>query len=126
MTAPFPDVSTLGSPITLAESGELRLADDVASACVNAFTTLIDELDALRYRSRFMSSREAYGILESAQQLGAKFEAKAIGPGGFQDVLQQHIDTVTQFRDLFEKAGRAYRDADERAADMIATRTEGR
>ena len=103
----------------------MRLADDVASACVNACTTLIDELDALRRRSRYMSTREAYGILASAQQLGAKFEAKAIGPGGFQDVLQQHIDTVTQLRDLFEKAGRAYRDADERAADMIATRTEG-
>ena len=72
-----------------------------------------------------MSTRDAYGTLASAQQLGVKFETKAIGPGGFRDVVQQHIETVTQLRDLFEKAGRAYRDADERAADMIAARTEG-
>ena len=125
MTTPNFDESTLRSLTTLADSGDLRLADDVASACVNACDKLIDELDTLRRRARSMSTREAYGILASAQQLGAKFEAKAIGPGGFQDVLRQHIDRVTQFRDLFEKAGRAYRDADQRAADMIAARTEG-
>lgn len=79
----------------------------------------------MRRRSRRLSTREAYGTLASAQQLGAKFETKAIGPGGLYDVLQQHIDTVTRLRDLFEKAGRAYRDADERAADLVATRTEG-
>ncbi|HEY5854499.1 MAG TPA: hypothetical protein VIW24_10720 [Aldersonia sp.] len=126
MTTPVFDESTLRSLSALADSGDLRLADDVASACVNACTTLIEELRLLMHGSRYMSSRDAYGILASAQQLGAKFEAKAIGPGGFQDVVLQHIDTVTQLRDLFEKAGRAYRDADERAADMIATRTEGR
>ena len=44
MTAPFPDMSTLLSLTSLADSGELRLADDVASACVNACDALIDEL----------------------------------------------------------------------------------
>jgi len=126
MTTPVFDESTLRSLTSLADSGDLRLADDVASACAHACTTLIEELRSLKRRSRNMSTRTAYGILASAQQLGAKFEAKAIGPGGFEDVLQQHIDTVTQLRDLFEKAGRAYRDADQRAADMMATRTEGR
>ena len=126
MTAPAFDESTLRSLTTLANSGELRLADDVASACVNACTTLLEELESLRRETRDLSKRAPYGILASAQQLGAKFEAKAIGPGGLQDVLKQHIDTVTEFRDLFEKAGRAYRDADQRAADMIAARTEGR
>ncbi|HEY5857076.1 MAG TPA: hypothetical protein VIW24_24320 [Aldersonia sp.] len=92
---------------------------------MDACSTLIDELEELWRRSRFVSKREAYGILASAQQLGAKFETKAIGPGGLQDVLKQHIDTVTQLRDLFEKAGHAYRDADERAAEMIAARTDG-
>ncbi|HEY5855468.1 MAG TPA: hypothetical protein VIW24_15820 [Aldersonia sp.] len=125
MTSPVLDESTLRSLTTLADSGDLRLADDVASACVNACDAMVDELRLLKRRSRNMSTRSAYGILASAQQLGLKFEAKAIGPGGFQDVVQQHIDTVTQLRDLFEKAGRAYRDADERAADMIATSTEG-
>ena len=41
------------------------------------------------------------------------------------DVLQQHIDTVLHLRDLFEKAGRAYRDADARAAEMLVNRTDG-
>ncbi|HEY5857018.1 MAG TPA: hypothetical protein VIW24_24000 [Aldersonia sp.] len=125
MTTPVFDESTLRSLTALADSGDLRLADDVASACVHACATLIDELEVLQRRSRHISTRDAYGILASAQQLGLKFETKAIGPGGLYDVLQQHIDTVTQLRDLFEKAGRAYREADERAADMIATGTEG-
>jgi len=72
------------------------------------------------------ASRVLYqGDPEVFSTAGAKFETKAIGPGGLYDVLQQHIDTVTRLRDLFEKAGRAYRDADERAADLVATRTEG-
>lgn len=86
---------------------------------------MLEELQELRLRSRNMSTPAAYGTLASAQQLGLKFENKAIGPGGFRDVVQQHIETVTELRDLFEKAGRAYRDADAHAADMIAARTEG-
>ena len=96
MTAPLLDESTLRSLTTLADSGDLRLADDVASACVNACDAMVDELRLVQLRCRNMSTRSAYGILESAQQLGAKFETKTIGPGGLEDVLQQHIDTVTQ------------------------------
>ena len=78
----------------------------------------------MRRRSRRLSTREAYGTLASAQQLGAKFETKAIGPAVSRTSLQQQIDTVTQLRDLFERAGRAYRDAGQRADDMVAARTE--
>lgn len=41
------------------------------------------------------------------------------------DVTRQHIDTVTQLRDLFEKAGRAYREGDARAAEALVNLTDG-
>lgn len=71
------------------------------------------------------ASRVLYqGDPEVFSTAGAKFETKAIGPAVSRTSLQQQIDTVTQLRDLFERAGRAYRDAGQRADDMVAARTE--
>ena len=119
MTNPVPSLS-INALAAEAAAGRLRLSDDVAAVCTQACDDLLDRLNQIRSLGDRMSTTSAYGILRSAQQLGAKFESKAIGPGGLRDVLQHHIDTVTQLRDLFDKAGRAYRDADESAARMIA------
>jgi len=118
MTYPVPSPSISALAVEAAV-GRLRIADDVSSACIEACDGLLDGLDQIRYFAHRLSTASAYGTLASAQQLGAKFETKAIGANGLRDVLQQHIDTVLQLRDLFDKAGRAYRNADEAAAQMI-------
>ena len=64
--------------------------------------------------------KEAFGHLPSARALGQKFDNKAIGPGGFTEVLQQHIDTVTRTKTLFETAGRAYVETDAETRDRLA------
>ena len=125
MTAPNTMLAELAALGASAEDGSLRLEPGVAEACVAACEKFADDLEALKLNTRWMSTPTAFGILASAQTLGGKFEAKAIGANGLHDVLEQHIDTVHHLRDLFEKAGRAYRDADARAAEMLVNRTDG-
>ncbi|HEY5857463.1 MAG TPA: hypothetical protein VIW24_26400 [Aldersonia sp.] len=121
----FPSGPTIDALLRNAEAGTLRLDEDVAADCQHACDALLDELNQILRNTGRLSTISAYGTLASAQQLGAKFEAKAVGEGGMRDVIRQHIDTVTQLRDLFEKAGRAYREADARAAEMLVNTTDG-
>ena len=115
-----PDTSVWQAVPGHADAGELRLEDGVAESCVRACDTFLIQLRHLKDNSQWMSTKSAYGILESAQTLGAKFEQKALGKGGFRDVVDQHIEVVKQMRDLFEKAGKAYREADAAGAARLA------
>ncbi|HEY5857466.1 MAG TPA: hypothetical protein VIW24_26415 [Aldersonia sp.] len=125
MTAPNNMLAELASLGAAVEDGSLRLEPGVAEQCVAACEQFADDLKIVQANTRWMSTPSAYGILASAQTLGGKFEAKAIGANGLSDVLEQHIDTVHRLRDLFEKAARAYHEADARAAEMLVNRTDG-
>ncbi|MFC7449664.1 hypothetical protein [Rhodococcus daqingensis] len=96
-----------------AEAGHLRLNEDVAQRCVQACETYIAALNDLRVSAGSMSTLSAYGTLQSAQDLGRKFERKALGEGGFESIVAQHMDVVRQMQDVFAKAGRAYAAAEE-------------
>ncbi|WP_072815730.1 hypothetical protein [Rhodococcus zopfii] len=103
-----------------AESGCLFLEPDAAATCTQACANFLDVLIDLRHRANTLLCKEAFGHLPSAQALGQKFDDKAIGPGGFAEVLQQHIDTVTRMKTLFETAGRAYVETDAETRDRLA------
>ncbi|WP_068161063.1 hypothetical protein [Rhodococcus phenolicus] len=103
-----------------AESGHLLLEPDAAATCAQACADFLIVLNELRARTNRLACREAFGTLPSAQALGQKFDNKAIGPGGFADVLQQHIDTVTRMKALFDAAGKAYIETDAETRDRIA------
>lgn len=116
---------TVGPLLDAVSSGHLRLEPAVAEACTFACDDLLDSLDDLQIASDWMSTKSAYGTLASARTLGGKFEQKAVGDGGFSQVIGRHATVIMELRDLFEKAGRAYREADARAAEMVASTTGG-
>jgi len=91
-----------------AGNGRLFLEPEAAATCAQACANFLEVLDGLKRGTDFLRCKEAFGHLPSAQALGQKFDDKAIGPGGFTEVLQQHIDTVTRMKYLFEAAGKAY------------------
>ncbi|MEZ5151753.1 hypothetical protein [Rhodococcus zopfii] len=103
-----------------AEEGLLFLEPDAAATCAQACADFLIVLDQLQREAEFLQCKEAFGHLPSAQALGQKFDDKAIGPGGFAEVLQQHIDTVTRMKTLFETAGRAYVETDAETRDRLA------
>lgn len=103
-----------------AEAGQLFLEPDAAMTCVQACTDFLDALRGLKDGADFLLCKDAFGPLPSAQALGQKFDDKAVGPGGFAEVLQQHIDTVTRMKALFEAAGKAYVETDAETRARIA------
>ncbi|MFD4182468.1 hypothetical protein [Rhodococcus sp. NPDC058514] len=96
-----------------ADAGHLRLNEDVAHKCIQACETFIGALNELRQSAASMSTISAYGTLQSAQDLGRKFERKALGEDGFESIIRQHIEVVQQMQDVFAKAGKAYAAAEE-------------
>ncbi|MGW0022057.1 hypothetical protein ACWDUD_27415 [Rhodococcus sp. NPDC003382] len=109
-----------------AESGHLFLQPDAAATCAEACTNFLDVLVELKHRANTLLCKEAFGHLPSAQSLGQKFDDKAIGPGGFTEVLQQHIDTVTRMKYLFEAAGKAYVETEDENARAFTIIPGGR
>jgi len=103
-----------------AESSRLFLEPDAAASCARACADFLIVLDELHGHSNRLLCRDAFGTLPSAQALGQKFDDKAVGPGGFAEVLQQHIDTVTRMKALFEAAGKAYVETDAETRVRIA------
>lgn len=103
-----------------AEAGRLFLEPDAATSCSAACDQFLVVLEELKRSTRDLLCKEAFGHLPSAQALGQKFDNKAIGPGGFADVLQQHIDTVTRMKALFDAAGKAYVETDAETRARIA------
>lgn len=103
-----------------AEAGQLFLEPDAAQTCSEACSVFIDSLVELSSITEDLLCRDAFGHLPSAQALGQKFDNKAVGPGGFADVLQQHIDTVTRMKALFDAAGKAYVETDAETRARIA------
>ncbi|MGV9745943.1 hypothetical protein ACWDTG_13620 [Rhodococcus zopfii] len=95
-----------------AESGQLYLTPGATESCVAACDRFLETLLQIQDSCVHLEVSAAFGHLPSAHALGLKFDAKATGPGGLSDVLQTHIDTVTQMRAMFAAAGKAYREAD--------------
>ncbi|MGW0028026.1 hypothetical protein [Rhodococcus sp. NPDC003383] len=117
MTTPATQFEQL---VHTAESGGLFLEPDAAASCSAACDQFLVVLEDLKRSSRDLLCKDAFGTLPSAQALGQKFDDKAIGPGGFTEVLQQHIDTVTRMKALFEAAGKAYVETDAETRARIA------
>lgn len=108
-----------------AEGGQLRLELGIAERCVAACDRLLKELDVTRYHVDRAGVRAAFGDFQAGHQLAEKFALLATGTEtSFDRILQGHIDTVVQMRDLFVVAGRSYRDTEDANAARLTSSGE--
>lgn len=102
------------------DAGRLRMNDGAAERCANVCSAYIEGLDKLKLGGRDLVLLEAFGELGSARALGEKFFKLANGGGGsFEDIIQQHIDAAMQMRDVFTKAGAAYKATDQSTSEAL-------
>lgn len=96
------------------DAGRLRMSNDAADRCALVCERYAEGLQTLKEHGRRMVFIESFGQLDSSRALREKFFRLASGGGGsFEDVIQQHIDAALQMRDVFTKAGAAYKLTDE-------------
>ncbi len=101
-------------------AGRLRMDNEAAEHCANVCTNYIDGLDKLKRTGRDIVRLEGFGELDSAKALGEKFFKLATdGDGSFEAVIQQHIDAAMQMRDVFTKAGAAYKATDQSTSGAL-------
>ena len=102
------------------DAGRLRMDDEAAERCAKVCDTYIEGLRSIKDTGRNLVRLEAFGQLDSAKALGEKFFKLASGGGGsFEDVIQQHIDAAMQMRDVFTKAGAAYKATDQSTSQAL-------
>ena len=107
------------------EAGRLRLDDGVAEQCARACDTLLVALETALRRVARVELRAAFGDFQAGHQLAEKFALLATGTEtSFDRILQGHIDTVVQMRDLFLVAGRSYRDTEDANAARLTSSGE--
>ncbi|MFD1811352.1 hypothetical protein [Rhodococcus gannanensis] len=118
------EILDAGQPGSLSQAvtdGALRLDEGVAERCIGACDALLAELDALGAEFNSGQWRPRFGAFSVGEELAVKFEKLANGPeGSLRVALLSHIEVVKQMRDLFEAAGRAYREAEEANAARLA------
>ncbi|MFD1811350.1 hypothetical protein [Rhodococcus gannanensis] len=115
------DAGALGELARSVESGNLRLEEGTAERCVEACNALITELAEVDDQLGYRQWRPQFGAFAAGEELADKFEQLAVGPdGSLRVALRSHIEAVTKMRDLFEAAGRAYREAEEANAARLA------
>lgn len=104
-----------------AHTGRLRLDDEVASVCAEACSTLLSELDRVHLELGKDRWAPGFGDFDAGKQLSEKYAAKAGGADlSFRQVIRSHVEAVMQMRELFEAAGRAYREAEDANAARLA------
>ncbi len=102
------------------DAGRLRMDNEAADRCAKVCSNYIDGLDSLKQQGKFLVRIEAFGELVSAQALGEKFFTLANGgDGSFAEIIQQHIDAAVQMRDVFTRAGAAYKATDQSTCQAL-------
>ncbi|TLF72942.1 hypothetical protein [Nocardia cyriacigeorgica] len=85
-----------------ARAGELYIADEgVARACLKACNDHIDDLEDMLTSVNQVQAVSGFGNFNMARDLEAKFREQAVGTeNSLFEVIQEHIDVVTQMRDV--------------------------
>ncbi len=87
-----------------AEAGTITIPPDVAAKCDAACAAYLVHLARMQARATQLTEVKSWGDLKSAQDLQAKFLAKATGTDRSLDIiLQQHIDVIESMRMLFRR-----------------------
>jgi hypothetical protein len=87
-----------------ADEGNLFLGSEAAAKCSRACDGYLDKLREHQTRAKELAKVEGLGEFESGKALRNRFAEKAMGgPNNLVDVLQSHIDVVTEMQVVFKK-----------------------
>ncbi|MCJ0894240.1 hypothetical protein [Rhodococcus sp. ARC_M5] len=107
-----------------ADAGTITIPAGVAKQCDAACATYIEHLEQMKRDALALKTTKSWGDLKSAQDLQAKFLAKATGTDRSLDViLQQHIDVIESMRMLFRRYFDETMAADDQTAANITALT---
>src|SRR5574340_307114 len=105
-----------------AQAGDLWLADGAGASCVAACDEFIAELEQRASAIGDLRDRGGFGGFESARQLQAGFQRKAIEA---RDRILEYKAVVEKMRETFRAADEAYRATERANRDAIADRELG-
>ncbi|WP_206492716.1 hypothetical protein [Rhodococcus sp. KRD162] len=109
-----------------AEAGVLEIPENVAFHCDEVCASYIRHLQDMVVKTGRLVDVEAFGTLDSAQQLGRKFERIAhSGERSLRVVLLQHIDVIESMRSVFRRYFDEAEYADQRTSKSITDFAEG-
>lgn len=103
-----------------AEAGALEIPEDVAFQCDEVCAAYIRHLQWMALQTNTLVDVEAFGTLDSARQLGRKFEKIAhSGDRSLRVVLSQHIGVIELMRSVFKRYFDEAEYADQRTLKSI-------
>nr|WP_314144364.1 hypothetical protein [uncultured Rhodococcus sp.] len=109
-----------------AESGKLEIPEGVAFRCDEVCAAYIRHLKDMVVKTQNLVDVEAFGTLDSARQLGEKFERIAFsGDRSLHVVLMQHIEVIELMRSVFKRYFDEVEYADQRTLKSIGDIAEG-
>lgn len=109
-----------------AESGQLEIPEGVAFRCDEVCAAYIRHLKDMVVKTQNLVDVEAFGTLDSARQLGEKFERIAFsGDRSLHVVLMQHIEVIELMRSVFKRYFDEAEYADQRILKSIGEIAEG-
>ncbi|MGB2720617.1 MAG: hypothetical protein WBG53_21920 [Rhodococcus sp. (in: high G+C Gram-positive bacteria)] len=109
-----------------AESGQLEIPEGVAFRCDEVCAAYIRHLQNMARKTEYLVDVEAFGTLDSARQLGEKFERIAFsGDRSLRVVLTQHIEVIELMRSVFKRYFDEAEYADQRTLKSIGEIAEG-
>ncbi|MDV6233081.1 hypothetical protein [Rhodococcus cercidiphylli] len=109
-----------------AESGQLEIPHGVAFQCDEVCAAYIRHLQDMARKTEYLVDGKAFGTLDSARQLGEKFERIAFsGDRSLRVVLMQHIEVIELMRSVFKRYFDEAEYADQRTLKSIGEIAEG-
>ena len=104
-----------------AETGQLEIPEGVAFQCDEVCAAYIRHLKYMVVKTQNLVDVKAFGTLDSARQLGEKFERIAYsGDRSLRVVLTQHIEVIELMRSVFKRYFDEAEYADRRTLTSIA------
>ena len=109
-----------------AASGQLEIPEGVAFRCDEVCAAYIRHLQDMARKTEYLVDVDAFGTLDSARQLGEKFERIAYsGDRSLRVVLTQHIEVIELMRSVFKHYFDEAEYADQRTLTSIGEISEG-
>lgn len=109
-----------------AEAGVLEIPEGVAFKCDEVCAAYIRHLELMVGQTRTLVDAEAFGELDSAKQLGRRFEKISYsGDRSLHVVLTQHIEVIELMRSVFRRYFDEAEYADQRTSKSITEIAEG-
>lgn len=103
-----------------AQAGEFFIAEDVAKKLDAACVAYLTELNKMLETTKNLSNPAAFGIMQSAQDLAAKFHRLAVGEdGSARSAIKQQIEIIKTMQEMFQQYFKSIDDVDKDTAAAI-------